>query len=364
MATKNKKNSKVVYGIKKSASFIIDSFKKHAICTLSDSGKIINCNKTIEVLTGYTTDELVGKTYSIFCSGNEFEKKAWRKHLEHSLAHGFSNFEGISAAKNKTRFWCSFTMNPVFDDGGKFLFFTLIMQDITERKLNEEKKDEYLGIASHELRTPILSISLYSELLAYQLKSESDKKTLKIFYDMRSQIKRLTNLVDDLLVVNEIERNSLVLNKIKFNVNKFVRKIVRDFRATTVGQKIVLTGKVNGLVFGDESRLTQVLVNLIANGIKYSPLLEKVIVNVNSDKDKVIISVQDFGPGIGSREIRDIFRRYFRSYNLNKGNMPGLGLGLYISKQIMSRHGEKIWVKSKLGKGSTFYFSLSRAKKD
>lgn len=151
------------------------------------------------------------------------------------------------------------------------------MKSINLKTNIEKQKDEYIGIASHELRTPISSLSLYSELLADYVDFKSHK-ALKIYQDMRSQIKRLVNLVDDLLVVNEIERNKLTLNIKPFNINKFVKDIIHNFKGVTVGHKIIFKSKVKCNVMGDENRLTQVLINLISNSIKYSPSADSIVV--------------------------------------------------------------------------------------
>lgn len=343
-------------------SLVFDSTYNHAICVLDISGGIVRWNKTAESLTGYKFSEVIGQNYSILFQENEVRKKLLKKVLENSLQTGVSKFEKICVRKDKTFFWGSFVVNPVKSEQGKFHFFVMVVEDITSRKEGEQQKDEYIGIASHEMRTPVSALSLYSELLAGRLNLDSDKKTLKIFQDMKGQINRLVNLIDDLLVVNEIERNKLTLNKKPFLINKFIRGVIKSFQGSTALHKITFKGKVAGKVVGDEGRLTQVLSNLIANSIKYSPVGETVVIEARTDKNKVIISVCDSGPGISPNERNNIFRRYFRSYSLEQGNMPGLGLGLYISKEIVTKHNEKIWVKSKKGKGSTFYFSLSKAK--
>jgi PAS domain S-box-containing protein len=355
----NKKNKNNEISSDRNLSLVFDNTNDHAICLINKNGIIQNWNRSAENLIGYSKEYIIGKNYTILFSREAIRRKFPEKAIKIAEKNGLFKSENICVKKEGNFFWAGLTLNPVnIKSTNKLLGFVLIIEDISQRKESERQKDEYIGIASHELRTPVSALSLYAELLAERLNLENDKKTLQLFEDIKAQISRMVNLVEDLLVVNEIERNKLSLYKKPFDIHKLLKKVTHEFQGSTTTHKIILKGKGIGKVIADPNRISQVLVNLIANGIKYSPLNNKILVSLTKQKDKAIISVQDFGGGITKEEQKEIFRKYFRSYNTGKGNISGLGLGLYISKKIIDKHNEKMWVKSKKGEGATFFFSL------
>jgi len=359
----NKQKKSIFKTYSKEQVSIFDNTNGNAIFTLDKRGIIQIWSKSAEKLTNYKENSVIGKNYSLLFCDDEIKKKIPENILKIASKKNVSKSENRCIRNETKLFWASIVVNSVKDKKGNLKYFILIMEDITKKKEIERQKDEYIGIASHELRTPISSLSLYSELLAERLNLDADKKTLQIFQDIKGQIGRLVNLVDDLLIVNEIERDKLTINKIPFDLNLLLKKVIHNFQASTASHKIVFKSLNKGKVQGDQARVTQVLVNLIANGIKYSPKSNKIIVSCVYERDQAVVSIQDFGSGISLNDQKSIFRRYFRSYSLDSGNLPGIGLGLYISKKIIDQHHQKLWVKSKIGKGSIFFFSLSRVMK-
>ena len=245
------------------------------------------------------------------------------------------------------------------EQGRRINFFVLITRDITEGRALEQKREEHIGIASHELKNPITTLSLYSELLAKRLELERDKKNLHMLRDIQSQATRLTTLVDDLLIVGKIESGKLELHKTEFKPVPLIKKIIREFQSHTPTHRIIFSGSCARSVRADSDRVAQVVINLIANAVKYSPPARKVQVELRARRGKCIISVQDLGTGIEKRDQRNIFARYFRASDAEAGNIAGSGLGLYIAKAIVKKHRERLWLKSMQGKGSKFFFTLS-----
>lgn len=234
----------------------------------------------------------------------------------------------------------------------------LAFEDITARKLLERQKDDFIGIVSHELKTPLTSILLYAQLLEKHLEKIKDKKGMYFLSKLSGQTERLTQLMASFVNVYEIQNGKLALRKKKFPFDKLVEGIIADFQFTTESHTIEHYGETKMTISADRDRVAQVLVNLISNAIKYSPKADKIIITSAYEKGKVIVCIQDFGFGIAENEQNKIFERFFRTSNKRESNILGLGLGLYISDEIIKRHKGKIWVKSKLGKGSKFYFSL------
>jgi len=220
-------------------------------------------------------------------------------------------------------------------------------------------KDEFLSIASHELRTPVTSIKGYTQL-AKTLIRENDLATSEEYLDIAlDQIERMSRLILELLDVSRIETGRLEIRREPIKWGDFVRDLVHRHHTAVTNRKFNVD--VNGtqtMVSGDRDRLEQVLGNLLENAVKYSPDGSDVTVRVEDRGDQVVTSVCDRGIGIPSDELSQVFERFHRGRQVSSTNYGGLGLGLYITKQIVERHGGAIWVESREGSGTTFSFSL------
>lgn len=238
----------------------------------------------------------------------------------------------------------------------------LAIEDITERKHLEQQKDEFISIASHELKTPITSVKAYAQILGQRFRKIDDLKSTELVEKMDLQLDKLTNLIGDLLDVTKIEAGRIQFHETYFDFNELVVAIVEDIQRTT--QKHNISKELQPLikVYGDRDRLGQVITNFITNAIKYSPQADKIIVSTSTDKDKLTLSVQDFGLGLAKGDQSKVFERFYRVSGSDQNTYPGLGLGLYISSEIIKRHRGRIWVESKKNIGSTFCFSLPLVK--
>ncbi|MEO6508444.1 MAG: ATP-binding protein [Patescibacteria group bacterium] len=234
----------------------------------------------------------------------------------------------------------------------------LAFEDVTDRRLLEKQKDDFIGIVSHELKTPLTSIKVYSQLLEKHHKANKDGKGGLLLSKMTDQMERLSQLMASFVNVYKIQNGKLALRKVNFKIDELINTTVSDFQYTTRSHTVENKSKSNLTVHADKERIAQVLINLISNAIKYSPNAKKIIVNAIKDKNSVIISVQDFGLGIPKEEQSKVFDRFFRVKGKKEKGISGLGLGLFISYEIVDQHKGKIWVESIEGKGSTFHFSL------
>ena len=220
-------------------------------------------------------------------------------------------------------------------------------------------KDEFLSIASHELRTPVTSIKGYTQL-AKTLIRENDLATSEEYLGIAlDQIDRMSRLILELLDVSRIETGKLEIRRDTIDWTGFVHDIVQRHHTSVSDRKFHLNmAKVHATVTGDRDRLEQVVGNLLENAVKYSPDGSDITVNVDVRADQVITAVCDRGIGIPSDELNQVFERFHRGRQVSSTNYGGLGLGLYITKQIVERHGGAIWVESQEGRGTSFYFSL------
>lgn len=230
-----------------------------------------------------------------------------------------------------------------------------------ERDILERRKDEFISMASHELKTPLTSQKLFISTLQNILKNYSDTKPLEITQKIARQTEKLEKLVRDLLDVSKIQAGKLSLDKIPTNLNELARIVVDDVQGTTPQHIIKINGKIDREVYVDKDRITQVFTNLITNAIKYSPREGDIIINLSEENNTCKVSVRDYGIGIDKEHLDKIFKRFFRVEGRDEKTFPGMGVGLYISSKIIDQHNGKIWVESEKGKGTTFYFTLPLA---
>ena len=234
----------------------------------------------------------------------------------------------------------------------------LAIEDITERKQLESQKDEFISIASHELKTPITSVKAYAQILGQRFRKINDLKSVELAEKMDLQLDKLTSLIGDLLDVTKIEAGRIQFNESNFNFNELVDSTVEELQRTTLKHRINVSLQPSVTVHGDQDRLGQVITNFITNAIKYSPQADSIIIKTSVDNSKVTLAVQDFGLGLSRVDQAKVFERFYRVSGSDQNTYPGLGLGLYISSEIIKRHKGRIWVESKKNKGSTFCFSL------
>jgi PAS domain S-box-containing protein len=231
-----------------------------------------------------------------------------------------------------------------------------INMDITDRKEAERQKDEFISIASHELKTPVTTIKGLAQIL--QMQFGADKKLGYFLGKMEGQIDRLTNLINDLLDVSRIQSGKLTLHKEKTKIDYLIKEIIEDMQQTIAKHKIIFRGGASKTVEIDKYRLGQVLINLISNAVKYSPRADKIIVRSKLRDGSVEIEVEDFGIGVNKRDQKRIFEPFFQARNTIRQSHAGLGLGLHIAAEIVQKHGGSITVESTKGEGSTFSFTI------
>ena len=229
----------------------------------------------------------------------------------------------------------------------------------TELQLALKTEEEFLSAASHELKTPVTSINAFIQILqSIYPETSKETQTHYIVTRIKFQVDRLIRLMGDLLDATKIRSGKLKLNVEEVSLDKVVDNLIRDYSSPVTTHKIIKKGKCIGKVSCDKDRIEQVISNLLDNAIKYSPTSDNIIITTGTDKNNALFSVQDFGTGIEPESKNKIFDRFFRAHGEDSGNLSSLGLGLYISADIIKRHNGNIWVDSEPGKGSTFHFSL------
>jgi len=245
----------------------------------------------------------------------------------------------------------------VFNDHGDAYRFSGILQDVTDEYQLQQRKDEFISVASHELKTPITSLNASVQILQRLIKTDPSSEKVQLFIDKaNNNLNKLIHLLDDLLNVTKIQQGQLALNKTMFNLAEMINDCCEHVRMYD-NHEMTITGDKELMVFADYRRLDQVVVNLINNAIKYAPQSKKIDISIGHDDNMVTIAVRDYGIGIHPDKLPHLFDRYYRVDALGH-QFSGLGLGLYISAEIVNRHGGKIGVESTRGEGSEFWFTI------
>jgi PAS domain S-box-containing protein len=222
----------------------------------------------------------------------------------------------------------------------------------------EKRKDDFISMASHELKTPITTIKVFIQLMKRNFERQGLTEYVDSLAQVETQIDKLTKLVSDLLDVSKIQAGHLDYAEESIDIDALVRHSVETIHQTSETHILSIHGASHQTVIGDSDRLEQVFMNLVNNAIKYSPQADKVDIRIATVQDTVMVSVQDYGIGIPQEHLDKIFDRFYRAHDGNSNEFPGLGMGLYISHEIVKRHAGDLTVESAEGKGSTFTVSL------
>ena len=219
-------------------------------------------------------------------------------------------------------------------------------------------RDDFLSIASHELKTPLTPLRLHLQMLKQALEGDQPVTPERVDKAL-GQVRRLSALVNDLLDASCVGAGRMELQRTPMSLPELVREVFSDFSAASEQHALTYEGPGEDvLIQGDRGRLAQVLTNLLENALKYSPLGGAVHVSLTHSGGDAIVTVEDSGIGIPKEEQAHLFERFFRARNAPVSGFGGLGLGLYICRDIIERHGGHIWMESELGRGSAFHVSL------
>lgn len=254
--------------------------------------------------------------------------------------------------------WCVATGRPQYNGQGVFEGYIGAGIDITEQKYLQQQKDNFIGIASHELKTPVTSIKAYTQVLERVLRKNGSIKEAAMISKMDGQLNRLTSLIGDLLDVTKINSGRLQFNDRKFEFNTVVAELVEDLQRTTQNHVLKTAYSDPVEIFADEERIGQVITNLITNAIKYSPGTDRIDISTEIVGNEIKFCVKDYGIGLSKENLKKVFEQFYRVTGDMQHTFPGLGLGLYISAEIIRRAGGHIWVDSIEGAGATFCFTL------
>jgi len=239
-------------------------------------------------------------------------------------------------------------------------FMTGILMDVTEQKNDEFRKNDFIAMVSHELKTPLTSMKAFVQLAQSRLTGGGDVTAALAIEKAAHQVVKMSNMINGFLNLSRLESGKIQLNIEPFNLAKLIENVEKDTRATIVSHTMVFPPVEQAVIHADEDKINHVIHNLISNAVKYSPQGSTIMVACRTDETEVCISVSDSGIGIDQHELPKIFERYYRVEGSKLATVSGFGIGLYICKEIISRHGGRIWAESEPGKGSKFSFAIPK----
>jgi PAS domain S-box-containing protein len=333
------------------------------IFTARPNGEVDYFNPQWTQFTGLLFEEIRGWGWTQFIHPDDVEENVRR--WQHSIDTGEPfYFEHRFRGADGTYRWHVSRAIPIRDTRGTITMWIGSNTDIDEQKCLEERKDAFISMASHELKTPVTSLKGFTHILQNRLRKRGDEEALGFLASINKQLNRLTRLINDLLDITRVQQGRLDYEEELFDLDTLVRETIENLQAITSTHRLILEESQLARVYADKDRIAQVLTNLITNAIKYSPDADRVIIHLCSDGANAIVSVQDFGIGIAPDHQAHIFERFYQGADATGKTFPGLGIGLYLSNEIIKRHCGRIRVESEKGTGSTFSFSLPLATDD
>ncbi|KLT67206.1 ATP-binding protein [Pedobacter sp. BMA] len=252
--------------------------------------------------------------------------------------------------------WLRAIGNLKSDPSGAFSAFTGVVMDITEQKMEDIRKNDFMGMVSHELKTPLTSLSAYLQLLEMRSQGNTDQVIRRAISQSVKQTKRMTDMINGFLDFSRLEAAQLEVSRSDFDIANLIKDAQEEVTMLYSTHRFIFEPVESQVINADKGKLGQVIANLIGNAVKYSAPDSMIQVSCTSNQDEIKVSVKDQGIGIRKEELPKLFERFYRVDNNNL--ISGFGIGLYVSSEIVKLHGGKIWAESNLGEGSVFTFTI------
>jgi PAS domain S-box-containing protein len=349
---------------------LVDGVRDYAIYMLDPDGRVVSWNSGAQRIKGYEAQEIIGRHFSAFYPQEAIDKKWPEQELAMAREHGRFEDEGLRLRKDGTTFWANVVVTPVYDREGMLIGYAKVTRDLSDRKRvqtlerAERQTSEFLAILGHELRNPLAPINNALHLLA--LKPATDPTEQWVREVLQRQAGQMTRLVDDLLDVSRITRAAISLDRQPLDVRKVVRAAVDASMQWMQARAHTLTidlAQEALTVVADETRLTQVVHNLLHNASKYTPEGGQVAVSARREAGEVLISVKDNGIGMDADLLQSAFDLFKQGHQVMHRPQGGLGIGLTLVQRLVRLHGGTVQALSAgIDQGSEFVVRLPWAK--
>lgn len=357
-------SNKVLEELKRNEQYlarILDTMAE-GVGIIDKKGRLTYANKMAQKILGTSEEEIKNRTFDDSKWKNQRLDGSPLPSDEHPMAimmaTGKPVFDHEIAVQPPAgdRYYLSINAAPIFDDQGNLVGGIGTFMDVTNRRKIIQQKDEFISVASHELRTPITSLKASLQLLNRVPEHLIEERLPILLQKANKSLNKVSNLIADLLNASNLNEGYLRLNKTNFQISKLIDECC-DYVRIEGKYNIIVEGDVEMEIYADMNRIDQVIVNFVNNAIKYAPQSKEIRIRVERLENNVKISVIDKGMGIPAQKQPYLFDRYFRA-DTSGLQYSGLGLGLYINSEIIKKHGGELGVDSKLGRGSSFWFTL------
>jgi PAS domain S-box-containing protein len=331
-----------------------------AYFSVGADGRIERANHSATQLLGYSRDELIGRPvfdlYTDTPNGKARAKEVFQKFLAGEEVH---EEELEMHRADGSNVWICLSVKPIRDREGRVVASRSAVVDMTEHKKLDQLKDDFIGLVSHELRSPMTVITGAINTALTEAERLSPEETRQLLKDAALEAELLSNILANLLELSRVQANRLVLHAEAIDVKKVIQDAVEGIKRQSSAHQFVakLPRKLPPL-YADPLRLERILYNLLENAVKYSPQGGKIQVSVRQQKEYLIIGVSDQGVGISPADQVKLFAPFQRLEEFRPEGARGAGLGLLVCRRLVEAHGGRIWVESEPGRGSTFFFTL------
>jgi PAS domain S-box-containing protein len=386
--TERKKNEEHLRQSEERYRALVEQVTDYEICLLDEKGRIISWNEGAQKMKGYTTEEIIGKYFTIFYPQEDILNNKPAYELTVARQEGKYEEEGWRLRKDGSRFWASVVLTAVYNSEGFLLGYSKVTRDLTEKKqaekalrdsyeryrriadelkitnrelsLANQELEQFTSIVSHDLQEPVRTIKSFLQLIEMKL-TEGQINDLKTYISKSiTAANRMRELIQNLLQYSQLGKTEVVKEKV--NIKELLSEATQNLKTAIEKSNAQISIKSNvDSVEGDHVQLVQLIQNLLSNALKFTNSGEpRIKVEAFHENGHVKFAVSDNGIGIAENDLNKVFE-IFRRLNTRK-EYPGTGIGLAICKKIVDRHGGRIWPESKPGEGTTFYFTLNEEK--
>ena len=353
---------------------LIDSFQDYSIFTLNIHQQITSWSKGSTALFGYTSSEVIGKHFELIFTQSDREKGIPNTDIQKAQLKGKAESNRIYKRKDKSGFYAFSLTYPLYSVSGDLIGYAEILRDLTEKKKTEDAIDKHLkdlevlnshkesiiSILSHDLRSPlarIISITQYLQKNFENIDSSEKKKLLNYLYD--SSVEEL-NLLEHLVEWARIKYATDTYSPTKIDLYLYVTKVFDTLNPTASAKsiKLVSTIEPNISVFADGNMVNSMIQNIVSNAIKYAPIDSQILVLATKKQNNIIVEIRDSGIGMKKETISKLFTPQMATLSNSIKENEGAGIGLLLVKSLLEKNHGQIWVKSIVGVGTSFFFTL------